>query len=296
MLAKARLAYEIAAHPINRTRPGSAVWRYLSWNIGRRLVDTSFVMPLADDVSIMLSNEENYATLAYTERLWDFEDMMFLVHLLRPGDLFVDIGANVGAYSLLASGVAGATSIAFEPVPRTYERLVANIRLNDLVELVEVHNAGLAEREGMLRFTSTLGGLNHVVEGATDRPTVEVPVRRLEDVLGERVPLIAKLDVEGYEKSVLAGAGDLLSAPGLTAIICELNGSGERYGVSDEELDGIIQSHGFCPFGYDPEVRLLKQRTAFRSAGLNTLYLRDGDSVRERLAVADRVKVGGRSF
>ena len=49
--------------------------------------------------------------------LHEFEDMMFLLHLLRPGDIFVDAGANIGSYTVLASAVVGAKSISFEPVP-----------------------------------------------------------------------------------------------------------------------------------------------------------------------------------
>lgn len=66
--------------------------------------------------------------------LEDFEEMAFLLHLLRPGDLFVDVGANVGAYSLLASGVCGAKSLAIEPIPETFSLMVENIRVNNLFD------------------------------------------------------------------------------------------------------------------------------------------------------------------
>ena len=56
--------------------------------------------------------------------LAEFADMAFVLHVLRAGDLFVDIGANAGAYTLLASSVAGAKTTCFEPVPATYARLL----------------------------------------------------------------------------------------------------------------------------------------------------------------------------
>ena len=56
--------------------------------------------------------------------LVEFADMAFVLHVLRAGDLFVDIGANAGAYTLLASSVAGAKTTCFEPAPATYARLL----------------------------------------------------------------------------------------------------------------------------------------------------------------------------
>jgi len=64
--------------------------------------------------------------------LWEFPDMAFLLHALRADDLFVD--ANVGSYTILASSAIGASTVCFEPVPDTHDRLYTNIRLNELEE------------------------------------------------------------------------------------------------------------------------------------------------------------------
>ncbi len=56
--------------------------------------------------------------------------MSFVLHFLRNTDLFIDVGANLGAYSILASSVSGARTIAFEPVPHTFQLLKNNIALN----------------------------------------------------------------------------------------------------------------------------------------------------------------------
>lgn len=69
--------------------------------------------------------------------LHEFIDMAFCLHLLRPGDLFIDVGANVGSYTILASKVVGANSFTLEPVPETFKRLKRNININDIVSLVD---------------------------------------------------------------------------------------------------------------------------------------------------------------
>ena len=111
---------EISHHPSNMQRRSGALLDYLRWNFGHRIMGAEYVLPLVGDARLILSNRQNFATLVYTCGLWDFSEQAFLLHLLRPGDTFIDVGSNVGGYTVLASAVAGARSIAFEPVPETY--------------------------------------------------------------------------------------------------------------------------------------------------------------------------------
>ncbi len=299
-----RTLREVTNHPLNRSNRIGAAARYFGWNLGRRLLDAEYVLPLAGGAEIILSNAENYATLAYTEGLWDYADMLFLLHLLRPDDLFVDVGANVGAYSVLASRVAKARVIAVEPVPATYAKLCRNLRLNDVANgPVEALNVGLADRPGTLSFTATQGGLNHVqIEGRGNTSAeggVAVEVRTLDEILAGRVPRAVKLDVEGYELHVLRGAGRSFASPGLEALVVELNGSGDRYGHPDADVHAAMSAFGFTPHDYDPAARRLTTRSDYNREGFNTIYVRSdaADSVGRRLTEAAKVVLrDGRSF
>lgn len=66
--------------------------------------------------------------------LFPIVEMGFLLHLLRPEDLFINIGANSGAYSILATSVIGATTIAVEPALSSYSRLISNFKLNSVTK------------------------------------------------------------------------------------------------------------------------------------------------------------------
>ncbi|MEC3950542.1 FkbM family methyltransferase [Sphingobium sp. HWE2-09] len=284
---------EMTGHPLNQGKPLQTLGRYLKWNIGRRLIDVEYVMPMAQGTEIILSNAENYATLSYTGQMWDFPEMMFLVHFLRADDLFVDIGANVGAYSVLAGAVGMSRVIAVEPVPQTYAKLQRNLRLNGVGERAELLNIGLADQAGTLHFTTDRGGLNHVV----DSGGIAVPVRTLDDVLAGRSANMIKLDVEGFEVEVLRGGAACLATPDLRAIVVELNGSGERYGHPDAEVDAILVEAGFAPHLYDPVTRSLTRAKGFNTEGLNTLYCRPDDpSVASRVKAAPKVRVRDREI
>src|SRR5579863_9241815 len=141
----------IMSHPLSRSQPLDALQRYLRWQIGSRLVPGPVVVPLTDRAKLIVSPGMTGATCNVYTGLHDYAEMAFTVHLLRPGDVFVDVGANVGVYTVLAGAVAGAHCVAFEPAADTFRHLTANVAVNALdAELV---HAAVGAKSGTLRFT-----------------------------------------------------------------------------------------------------------------------------------------------
>ena len=287
---------QVIQHPANRHRKMQAALDYLRWNFGKRILEAEYILPLIEHARIIVSERQNYATLTYVNGLWDFPEMMFLLHFLRPGDLFADIGANVGGYTILASAVAGAKSLSFEPVPVTYTELIRNLRLNEISDLVEPHRCGLGSEAASMRMTATLGGMNHIVTEQTRGETVDIEVVRFDDVLAGRSCNLVKMDAEGYEREIIIGAGRALADPSLHGIIAEFNGSGLRYGHSDERVHAAISEFGFKPARYDPERRALNVLEGFDPARMNTLYVRPSDYLLDRLRSGRPIRYKGRQL
>ena len=105
----------------------------------------------------------------------------------------------------------------------------------------------------------------------------------LDDLVGEDVPTVIKIDVEGHELPVLRGGQRVLADRRLLAVIMETNGSGARYGVEDKELLGVMHMHEFVPYSYEPFKR---QLVAGRSESGNTVFVRDLNAVNERIRTA----------
>ena len=188
---------------------------------------------------------------------------------------------------------AGANVLAFEPIPSTFVWLKRNSAVNGLDERVQALNLGLGRNDGQLHFTSGLDTVNHVVAaGEAEAAVLEVPVRTLDGVLNGRPPALIKMDVEGFETEVLAGARRTLDDPGLMALIMELNGSGSRYGFDEDALHRDLLARGFVTCRYRPFARLLEPSHGARSAGGNTLYVRDADRLAERVRTAPRFRLG----
>jgi FkbM family methyltransferase len=216
--------------------------------------------------------------------LHEFTDMGFLLHFLQPGDLLVDAGANIGSYTVLASVVCGAEVVALEPDPDTMRSLRANVAINRAESRVELVAAALGSRTGSIQFTIGLDTTNHVATSA-DTQTREVFVRRLDEVLKERKPRLLKMDVEGYEGEVIAGATQTLGDSSLVAVLTE------NY---DASVRGPLEAHGFRQHRYDPFTRTLSVfDTALDAIHGNALFVREAEGVRERLSLAPHRMVAG---
>ena len=278
----------IYRHPFNRENKLGSLARFVKWQVSSRLHPHPVLYRLTGRTQLIMWRGLTGATGNLYCGLLEFEDMGFLLHFLRPTDLFVDVGANVGVYTLLAAGEVGAQSIAVEPIPQTFAHLQQNIATNHLHTRVTAHNVGLGATNGSIQFTRSLDTVNHVAT-ADETDTIDVPVTRLDDLLGE-VPALIKIDVEGFETEVLKGATRLLAAPTLRAIIIELNGSGARYGYDEDRIHQQLLDEGFAPHTYDPKTRAL---IALPSYGRhNTIYLRDTAFVQDRVRTARQVEIG----
>lgn len=287
----------ILRHPLNRDEPVRAVVRYLRWQLGSRLVPGPVVVPFVGETRLLVRPGMTGATGNLYCGLHEFEDMGLVLHALRPGDLFVDIGANVGSYTILAAGACGATVVAVEPVPEAFRQLRENVRLNRLEATVAARNIGIGAAAGSVRFTTGLDTVNHVsAEGElSNGGGIAVPLETLDGCLRGLSPVLIKIDVEGYETEVVKGGRDVLARDGLLAVLLELNGSGRRYGFDERRLHRELLEKGFEPCLYNPLARqLVRKNDRFENSG-NTLYARDFDGLRERVRTAPRYRVHGRS-
>lgn len=155
----------LATHPLGGR---GAIGRFFRWQVASRLLPGPFIIPFVGGTSLVVERGMTDATGDYYRGLHEFEDMAFVLHALRSGDLFVDVGANIGSYSILAAST-GASVIAFEPVPATFQRLERNIHFNRFFELIDARNEGVAAKPGSLPFTVGLDTINHDLRPRRER-------------------------------------------------------------------------------------------------------------------------------
>ena len=278
----------IMFHPLSQDNPWAAVVRYARWQLGSRLLQAPVVVPFTDQAKLVVKTGMTGATCNIYTGLHDFPEMAFTAHLLRRGDHFVDVGANVGVYTVLAGAVAGADCIAFEPATQTFKALESNMAVNKLS--ADLRCAAVGASNGTVRFSEDrLDTTSHIAIG--EENGVEVEMVTLDASLPE-VPTLLKIDVEGFEGAVLDGAERTLGSPELLAVIMETNGSGDRYGGGDDVLLNRMVEFGFRKYSYAPFERKLIPAIDDK----NTIFVKDVARVSERLMTATAFSVRGRSI
>ncbi len=287
----------ITTHPLNRDNKFKSIIRFVKWQIGSRLAPGAIVYDWINGSKFLVRTGERGLTGNIYAGLHEFPDMAFLLHVLRDDDLFIDVGANVGSYTILACSAIGANGYAFEPVPSTYKRLIENIRLNHLENKVKCLNIGVGREQGSITFTSNMDTKNHALaSGEQSDNTISVEVSTLDAVLGGESPTLLKIDVEGYETPVLEGALETLKKQTLHSVIIELNGSGSRYGFDESRILKMMFDHGFRTYSYNPLDRTLVNLQGKNLNSVNTLFIRDESFVSDKLKNSPKFTIHGKQF
>jgi len=272
-------------HPLSKNR-FAVLKKFIAWQISNRLVNEKRLFDWIDDARLLSGKGETGLTGSYYVGLHEYEEMGFLLHYLKPDNVFVDVGANAGVYTVLASKVMGCKSVSFEPIPDTFQRMVDQIHLNQISHEVNAFNKGVGSKTQTLSFTTENDSTNKVSLDIEVESTIEVEVTSLDLVLCDGSSYVLKIDVEGFEMEVLKGAEKLLVSGRVEAIIIELNNSGAMFGYKDEEISDLLMSYGYCPVQYNPENRTLTKLNGKNYNAQNTIYIKDYDQASKRVTSA----------
>ena len=286
-------------HPMSRRRRLSAMSRFLRWQLVSRIISAPVLVKWINDTSFILSRGESGISGNYYVGLHEQDEMAFLLKTIARDEVFVDVGANVGSYTLIASGVKGAKGIVFEPVPETYLRLMRNLRLNDLTTRVKAYNRGVSSMGGKLRFITNMNCENHVVDVDVENTLefLEIEVVKLDDIFSAGPsPHVMKIDVEGHEENVLEGAHSVLANRDLNIVIMEVNflfGCMKKHECAAVR---IMLDNGFSPHTYSMREKELHLLQADETWPSNIIFIRDVDAVRLRLQKAFCCHINGEEF
>lgn len=175
---------------------------------------------------------------------------------IRPGDVFYDIGANIGMFSVcVAAAASGAEIHAFEPEPGTASRLLENIRLNNASN-VQVHSVAISDTPGSfdLFVDGSVGSGTHSLlpgHARSGDAATKVAVRVVDPIayaaeVGIPAPTVVKCDVEGAEAGVLRGLRPWLETGRIRRLDVEFHRSTlEAAGESADALERAVLAAGY---------------------------------------------------
>jgi FkbM family methyltransferase len=246
----------ILSHPANRDSRGAALIRTARWQAWKRLIRHPFDLTVYENMKIRAYPDGQASRFFYFGPLPDHPEMTFIQRYLRPGDGFIDCGANEGVYTLLAAKLVGSAGEvhAFEAVPLYLTRLRANIRANHLT-MVTVHSDAVGAEPGRMPFV--IRGVGSRIQTREDlvptANTVDVNIVRLDDVLPDRDWAMGKLDIEGAEHQALAGAEKILARGEPAVLMLELvDRFLIRFGSTVTQVREWLADHGYEFVCYEP--------------------------------------------
>ena len=183
------------------------------------------------DGFLMKLNASSYMDLSLYHQflkfgLYEPDISRYIMNTLKTGDVFVDVGANSGYYSLLASSLVGKSGLvySFEPHPETFERLKYNINLNEM-ENIRAYNIALSsyDGKGTLNISRSSDGLNSLKYIPLASGKIEINVGKLDNILPNVIINTLKIDAEGAEIDIIHGASELISRSKSLKIIFEID-------------------------------------------------------------------------
>jgi FkbM family methyltransferase len=275
----------VLSHPLAKRHRLRCLYIYFWWQLRGLFNRHPATISWVDNSRLRLTKGMRGATGNLYCGLHEWPDMAFALHLLRPGDLFIDVGANVGTYTVLAASVAKASVIALEPSGEALPSLRDNIRINHVDDKVKIVEACAGRANGVIQFSKGEGPENHVLASfELAKPSQAVPVVRLDDIAAAKDAVLLKIDVEGMEEEVLAGAANLINSSSLKSVLTE---GRQPY------CEQALLSAGFIPCDYEPFSRLLISNVLTKNP--NQLWVKDPSWVYSRLKNSARFSVLGES-
>jgi len=233
-------------HPSNAGHRPQALLRLAGYQFRARLLRRRTIARLGERSQIWVDLHRTAASKVMYANPPDMPEMQLWRQVLRGGGLFLDVGANVGTYTIWAAE-CGAEVIALEPAADTFGLLLENVALNGY--RVKAIQAAASARCGTARFTAGRDSGNHLDPNGP----VETTLVTIDSLIGDRHVVGMKVDVEGFEIEVLQGCTRALSERRIGLIQLEWNAMSQlMLGTDRRPVLDLLAQHGYQLFRPDP--------------------------------------------
>ena len=216
------------------------------------------------DLDANLSNEKTILNFVTKGQYYEPEISQLMLRVLRDGDAAIDVGANVGFFTILAAALVGPTGrvLSFEPDPANRARLNNNYAINGYTHCTLIENP-VTDKPGTVEFfiNSDDSGGNALwdpaqfpgnVRSQAEKKVMKVQATTLDDEVARQklpTPKLIKVDTEGADQRVLEGARKLLSKAAIPFVVSELHEFGlAKMNCTQESFRGYMEGLGYSTF------------------------------------------------
>lgn len=168
-----------------------------------------------DDALLRVNLADRMLSAGIITKQYEIAETRFLKANTKPGDIVVDLGANIGYYTIILGSIVGPTGrvYSFEPMPDMFETLNLSIQINGFEDRIVAHNVAISDRDGSIpMFYNPTKVVNYGAqiavgqEGPPGARLIDVPTGRLCDFIQDPTIHVLKIDVEGAEPLAIGGS------------------------------------------------------------------------------------------
>ena len=286
----------ILNHPLNANNKFRSILRFLSFNLKKISNKGLIIFPWVGESKLIFDNtdldtlSQRQIKFNYYLGLVEYEDMAFLIHCLKKENVFIDCGANLGMYTILASKVLGSDTIAFEPHPETVTKFFSLLQINNVTHKVKIINKAIGNKIDEVNFSNEKDALRRKVikdKIYDQNSSIKVKMTTLDNEISDiKKEFILKMDLEGFEYSALKGAALTLKNKNLKAIIVENNDKYNKNSISE-----LLGMYGFFPIEYFPQKKEIKIYENNPGNKLNLIFIRNLEKIKSDCLLSKNFKV-----
>jgi len=244
-------------------------------------INLPFKIRISDNSYILFQSSKESISY-FLDKTFKLEERLFITNFLNIGETFIDVGANIGALSIIAKEKVGTQGkcFAFEANPKVYNEMVDNFKINKYV--IEAVNCALSDKTGemnfyMRKYADDFGSLSQNTHDGD--LIVKVKSFRADKVISyENEVTLLKIDVEGAEYLVLKGFGDILNRVRFIKFENHLD-LFKCFKIQFSDIFSLLNNFEFCIFHLKAE-KLIKLTQNYDSSKRADLFaLREKDKI-----------------
>lgn len=270
---------KILSHPLNRHHKLRAFGRVLWWKINQLFFKVPAVVTFySNGMKCICYPNSSYGGMVIYNNLPEYPEMLFLEKNLKNDSIFIDVGANIGVYSIIAaSKIKKGRVYAFEPIPNTVAILKQNIYLNNISDQVTIIEKVASDKSGKEKFNiQDISEVSHISTKDDKSQNTLIPSIRLDDFCKERNIRyidVLKIDVEGAEMKVLKGVELYLKMNKIRILIIELNVNNSLYGSSSNEILNYLKRFNYKTYKITEDLKLEVVRKLIQDETVNIIAI-----------------------
>lgn len=232
------------------------------WDNATTKGETKILKVLPEGLNFFCSLDSILDKMIFTNE-FENDEILFLNRFLKPGDQFIDMGANSGLFTIYAARRVGNEGqiFAFEPTDTTYKKLCENIKLNKFSNRVTAYQLAISSKNEVLEFYSLSEGFNawnSLAKPIVDKKYKILNVKAIQIDKMDEIEVdfnkssLVKIDIEGWELKAINGGVNCLKNENSPVLMIEFADEHARNtGGSCRELYTFLESLNYKLFKYD---------------------------------------------